>query len=161
MNACGPCGMCCKLMAIPTLRKPAHAWCPKFVRGKGCGIYDTRPHECAEFMCVYLLADDLPEAWRPDKAKFVVWSGREARRLIVEVDPANPMAWKREPYYAQLRAWADRNVPEPLEVTVRIGERVIVLFPEGEIDLGAAQPRPIESGYELRDGRRTPYARYA
>jgi hypothetical protein len=161
MKSCGPCGLCCKLMAIPTLAKPRHSWCPKYVPKRGCGIYADRPSECVQFMCLYLLAPDLPEAWRPDKAKFMIWTGREDRRLIVEVDPASPMAWKQEPYYSQLKAWSDRRVAEPMEVTVRVGDRVTVVFPEQDIELGPARDLPIESGYAVAGGVTRPYARYA
>jgi hypothetical protein len=160
MKTCGPCGMCCKLMHIPALQKPRHSWCPHYAKGRGCGVYATRPAECAAFKCLYLQADELPEAWRPDKARFMVWTGYEARRLIVEVDPAHPAAWKQAPYYAQIKAWSDRNVAEPLEVTVRVGERVTVVFPEADIDLGVDQGRPISSGYESVGGVERPYARF-
>ena len=160
MNACGPCGLCCKLMAIPTLAKPRHSWCSKYVMRTGCGIYETRPTECRDFFCLYLLTPELSEAWRPDKARFMIWTGQEERRLIVEVDPATPAAWRQEPYYSQLKAWSDRNRPEPMEVTVRIGSQLFVLFPEVDIDLGAEQALPIESGYALERGAYRPYARY-
>jgi len=149
--------MCCKLMAIPALEKPAGAWCPKYVMKKGCGDYERRPDACRAFECLYLLADGLGDAWRPDKARFVVWSGREGRRLIVDVDPANPGAWRQAPYYAQIKAWADRRHPEAFEVTVRVAGRLTIVFPEADIDLGAEQPLSIESGY---DGANRPFARY-
>ena len=152
--------MCCKLMAIPTLQKPRHSWCPKYAKGRGCGIYETRPSECSTFFCLYLEADGLGEAWRPDKAKFMVWTGREARRLIVEVDPANPGAWRREPYYSQIKAWSDRNRPDAFEVTVRVGDQVYVVFPETEISLGQEENLPVASGYALEGGAYRPYARY-
>lgn len=160
MKTCGSCGMCCKLMHIPTLQKPKHTWCPKYVMRSGCSIYDDRPAECAAFLCLYLTAPDLSDAWRPDKAKFMIWSGREQRRLIVEVDPASPLAWKQEPYYSQLKAWSDRGLPDAFEVTVRVGDRVHIVFPETDIDLGAEQSLPIESGYAIEAGAYRPYARY-
>jgi hypothetical protein len=43
-------------------------------------------------------------------------------------------------------------------VTVRVGDRVTVVFPEADIDLGVEQSLPIESGYVSR--RRPPYARF-
>ncbi len=161
MKSCGSCGMCCKLMTIPALQKPRHTWCPNYVMKRGRGIYETRPSECSAFMCTYLLADGLDETWRPDKAKFMMWTGSEARRLIVEVDPASPMAWRREPYYSQLKRWSDRNGPDAMEITVRVGSQVTILFPEADIDLGPEQNLPIESGYAFQGGAYRPYARYA
>lgn len=160
VKSCGTCGLCCKLMAIPALEKPRHSWCPKYVMRTGCGIYADRPAACREFLCLYMLAPELDDAWRPDRARFMIWTGQEDRRLIVEVDPAMPAAWRREPYYSQLKAWSDRNRPEPMEITIRIGSQVIVLFPEAEVDLGQEQALPIESGYTLEAGGYRPYARY-
>lgn len=159
MKSCGPCGLCCKLMTIPALQKPSHSWCPNYVMKQGCGIYAERPDACRAFMCQYLVSD-LPEAWRPDRARFMMWTGSEARRLIVEVDPASPLAWRKEPYYGQLKAWSNRNGPDPMEITVRVGDRLIMLFPEADIDLGPMRNLPIESGYRVEGGRHRPFARY-
>ena len=152
--------MCCKLLAIPALEKPGHNWCPKFVTRKGCSIYADRPSECRGFECLYLAAPALDESWRPDKARFMVWVGSQGRRLIVEVDPTFPGSWKREPFYSELRRWANRNNPEVLEVVVRTGHAIQMLFPEGEVDMGPEQDLKIESGYEPGPGGYRPFARY-
>ena len=83
VKSCGTCGLCCKLMAIPALEKPRHSWCPKYVMRTGCGIYADRPAACREFLCLYMLAPELDDAWRPDRARFMIWTGQEDRRLIV------------------------------------------------------------------------------
>lgn len=33
----------------------------------GCGIYEERPAVCRRFQCGWLLAENLPEALRPDR----------------------------------------------------------------------------------------------
>jgi hypothetical protein len=102
----------------------------------------------------------MGEEWRPDRSKLVIWSNTPDR-LIVDVDPAHPNAWRREPYLGQLKAWANRDRTSPLEVLVRIKERMLVIFPEGEVDLGPQQTEcSISSGYHLENGRKTPYARF-
>lgn len=152
--------MCCKLMAIPALEKPAASWCPKYVMKKGCGDYEGRPQACRAFECLYLTAEGLGDAWRPDRAKFMIWTGREANRLIIDVDPANPAAWKAQPYYAQIKAWSDRRQPQAFEVAVRVGSRLTIVFPEADIDLGPEEALPISSGYEMQGGVLRPFARY-
>jgi hypothetical protein len=47
-------------------------------------------------------------------------------------------------------------------VLVRTRGRVIVIFPEEEIDLGTPDGKPgIHSGYEEKDGKLQPFARFA
>jgi hypothetical protein len=44
-KSCGDCGMCCKVLHIGELDKPAGQWCGVFRKGSGCGDYrpDPRP----------------------------------------------------------------------------------------------------------------------
>ncbi len=157
---CGECSLCCKILRINVLEKPAGVWCHHFAKGQGCSIHASSPGECRRFQCYWTLSDVLGEEWRPDRSKLVIWSNTPAR-LIVDVDPAFPNAWKRQPYYGQLKAWANRDLPAPMEVLIRIKERMLVLFPEGEVDLGPQQTeRSISSGYHVEFGRKTPYAQF-
>ncbi len=82
--------------------------------------------------------------------------------MIIEVDASIPDAWRREPYYAQIKAWSTRGAAPPhLLVMVRDRGRLLVVFPEGEIDLGPEQPdMRLDTGYEHRGGRLQPFARY-
>lgn len=162
MNSCGECGVCCTLLAIEELGKPAGPAC-EHLQG-GCAIYDDRPSSCRGFHCLWLKSERLtPEArmgpdWRPDRAGFVMYSERGGMRLNVVVDPAHPQAWKREPYYSFIKRMADR-VAEGLELLVHVGDLVTVVFPTEEVDLGPVQPEhTLVSGYAEREGRQVPYA---
>jgi hypothetical protein len=42
-RACGDCTLCCKVMAIEALAKPAGSWCRHCKPGQGCAIYAERP----------------------------------------------------------------------------------------------------------------------
>lgn len=53
-NLCGGCTMCCKIMGVTELNKPANSWCTKCTKGVGCSVYETRPTSCVEFKCVWL-----------------------------------------------------------------------------------------------------------
>lgn len=157
-KSCGDCGMCCKLLAIDTLGKAAGAWCGLFKRGKGCSAYDERPAACQTFMCLWLESDKLDEAWRPDRAKFLMYTERDGRRLNVIVDPSQPGAWKREPYYRRIKAMSERAV-DGYELVVCIGDRRIVVFPHEDVDLGPVNPEHnLVCGYARRDGQLVPYA---
>lgn len=135
-KTCGDCGLCCKLMGVKPLGKAPNRWCAHYVRGAGCGCYEARPAECADFTCYWLTRPSLGSEWRPDRAKFVMHLTDEGQTLSVEVDPAAPQAWRRQPYYAQFRTWAASGAGRGLALQIWIGERCILMQPHGEVDLG-------------------------
>jgi hypothetical protein len=105
-RVCGSCSLCCKLLRIEELDKPAGRWCSHCTVGRdGCKIYDTRPGSCRSFHCTWLIDPKLRAEWRPSTAKMVLQYDHPARRLAVHVDPEFPSAWRSEPYYRQLKAW--------------------------------------------------------
>ena len=123
-KACGDCGLCCKLMGVTALDKPAAGkWCRHFSKAGGCAVYETRPGDCRVFNCLWLLTEALGPEWKPTTAGFVLHSEQGGARLIVESDPARPHDWRREPYQSTLRRWA---AAEP-EVLVFAGKRGVRL----------------------------------
>lgn len=158
-KSCGDCGMCCKLLSIAEIEKPADRWCASFRRGRGCGIYASRPSACAGFECLWLQSEKLDDRWRPDKAKFVMYTEQDDRRLRVVVDPAHADAWKQEPYYSRLKAMSTRAY-DGHELLVSIGDRRIVVFPDQDADLGIVDPdrHKIISGYAMKDGQQVAFA---
>jgi hypothetical protein len=87
---CGPCNACCVDLKIvaPELKKKARVPCPH-LSSAGCGIYETRPGVCRQFLCGWRLFEDMDNTWRPDL------SGVLAMRKAPEELPA---AWKAAPY---------------------------------------------------------------
>lgn len=136
-RSCGDCALCCKVMGILDLNKPPGVWCPHCVGGKHCSAYDTRPGECRTFNCMYLTRADIGEEWRPNKSKIVLVAGPNS--VTAYMDPGNPMAWRKEPYYSSLKSWAHRALPGLGQVCVRIGKRVIAILPDGDTDLGIVE----------------------
>lgn len=67
---CGECSLCCKALRVDPLDKPTGVWC-KHAR-PGCGIYETRPEECQNFNCLWLLGL-FEDKDRPDKVGGVFW----------------------------------------------------------------------------------------
>jgi hypothetical protein len=138
-RACGTCSMCCKVLSISELAKPAGQWCTHCRPGKGCGIYATRPFVCRGFYCEWMISKGLGPEWRPEQAKFALFKSNDGRRLTAAVDPGYPSAWRRSPYYENFKAWAVQAVqktPEMDLVDVMIGEHVIVILPNREVDVG-------------------------
>ncbi len=154
--------MCCKLLDIAELEKPRGVWCRHFAKGGGCGVYADRPGVCQAYQCTWTWAGPLDESWRPDRAGFLIHPGRNASDVEIVVDPGRPDAWRREPYYSQIKHWSNRENVSVRRVLVRTRGRVIVVFPEAEIDLGLCESAPnVQAGYEIKDGRLQPFARFA
>jgi hypothetical protein len=150
-RVCGSCSLCCKLLRIEELDKPAGRWCSHCTAGRdGCNIYDTRPPSCRSFHCSWLINPELGAEWRPTTAKMVLYYERPARRLAVHVDPEFPSAWRGEPYYRQLKAWTcaaidSARAPSPdawlmAPILVYVNDRAIVMLPNRDIELGTFTP---------------------
>jgi hypothetical protein len=138
-RTCGTCTLCCKVVGVSELAKPAGSWCSHCRPSRGCTIYDMRPAGCRDFYCEWLRSEKLGPEWKPERAKFAIIVS-ERGHLTVCVDPGFPMAWRQPPYYESLRRWARQQAEDPSStwpaVDVAIGKRVIILLPDGEADLG-------------------------
>jgi hypothetical protein len=97
MRRCGECTLCCRLLPVRTLNKPANQRC-KHQRHTGCMVYnrrpwdlayqiaveemrkigldaahnETMPPECAMWNCRWLVNDDTGDLSRPDRSHYVV-----------------------------------------------------------------------------------------
>jgi hypothetical protein len=137
---CGSCTLCCKVYNIPEIGKVAGKWCTRCMPGKGCGIHDALPRECAEFNCLWRTQEALPAHWKPDQAKMVVTLHPLNGNIYVQVDPGAPSAWRRPPYYDQLRQWARNNLQKGWYVVVFVGDFATLILPDREMPLGALKP---------------------
>lgn len=88
-NACGPCTLCCKVLAVKEIDKPTNTWCKHASRASGCGIYDTRPTSCRQFNCVWL-SNNLAPHLRPDKIHGVITLTTDGKNIVVFEDPGYP-----------------------------------------------------------------------
>ncbi|MFO1183942.1 MAG: hypothetical protein U1E56_04065 [Bauldia sp.] len=152
---CGTCTLCCKVMTVEDLKKPAGQWCPHCVKGRGCAIYSDRPGDCRTFHCGYLLWPALGEHWLPARSKLVVRFKPDGMEIVVHVDPGVPNAWRAEPYHSELRILAGRAEGTVYTVFVQIGRRVIAVFPDRDVDLGVvAEDERVEIREEVGPGGR-------
>lgn len=109
-RSCGTCTLCCRLPDIDLFDKPANAWCRHCIEGKGCSIYADRPSVCRDFLCLWMTDEALGEVWEPSRSHMMIY--RQGPQITVLVDPDHPDIWRREPYHAQLRVWADEAEPK-------------------------------------------------
>ena len=137
-RTCGDCALCCKVMAIEELAKPAGQWCRHCKPGRGCQIHDSRPDECRDFNCLWLIDERFGPHWRPNKSKLVLTASEDG--IEVRCDPGFPEAWRKEPYHSQIRRWAASGEARDVTVLIVINERMILLTAEQEFDLGIVRP---------------------
>lgn len=135
---CGNCSMCCKLMAIPEMGKPAGPWCAYCDPGKKrCTIYATRPKTCADFYCQWMVDRTFGPEWYPSRCKMVLKLSQNdpappALRLDVNVEPAFPNAWRLPPYHERLKAMSAQ-----VAVCVSVGPRRFVVSPGGDTEFSS------------------------
>jgi hypothetical protein len=134
---CGDCTLCCKVMAIEELAKPAGAWCRHCKPGRGCLIYADRPPECRSFSCLWLVDDRLDQHWKPSKSKLVLTTSDDG--IEVRCDPGFPDAWRKQPFRSEIREWAISGETLDMTVVVVIGRKVVLVAPDREFDLGIVQ----------------------
>jgi hypothetical protein len=103
--------LCCKLIPVEELAKPAGTRCVHQRTGKGCAIYAKRPTSCRAWNCLWLIGTEggheLPLS-RPDRSHYVldevpdlVRARDDKGEIVAEitcmqvwVDPLYPDAWQ-------------------------------------------------------------------
>lgn len=137
---CGQCTLCCKLVPVSEIDKPANKRCAHQRAFKGCAIYASRPLTCRLWSCVWH-GDEGSGLSRPDQSHYVVDpvpdfvtarpddGGPSHRFGVVQIwcDPRHPDAW-RDP---ALLAYIDRRgLDEGFSGLVRYDStRGFVIFP--------------------------------
>jgi hypothetical protein len=93
-KACGTCSLCCKILEITELAKPAGLWCGDWCASKGCGIYETRPNICHDYECLWKQDRGLSANFRPDRTGTILMEDPDSDEYRAVCDPAKPMAWR-------------------------------------------------------------------
>lgn len=140
-RVCGSCQLCCKLVPVPVIEKPAGKRCKHAHTGKGCGIYDNRPFDCRSWSCRWLADRANTEGMsRPDRAHFVVdlvpdtikqqfHDGTEKRISVIQIwlDPHFPEVAKQGEMRRYMAHMAEKHGYPSL---VRLNSRdAYVVFP--------------------------------
>ena len=80
--------------------------------------------------------------WKPEGAKFALVKTECGQRLTALVNPGFSSAWRRSPYYKNLKQCAvvaARRAPDVYLVDVLIGQRSIVILPDGDVEVGVPE----------------------
>lgn len=142
-RSCGSCSLCCKVIAVDELQKPAGQWCIHSARGRGCKIHDVRPPSCRAFFCEWLIDPNLGPQWKPEISRFVLAQEPKSQALMVLADPGMPLAWKREPYYSALRRFSESLFRLDRKVLVNQKGQISVVLPDRDVPLGVVAPEEI------------------
>ena len=143
--SCGACNLCCRLLGVPDIHKPARMMCWWTSRHGGCSRHAEKPLEfdpnhdlmaCKQFECLWLASqaqDDptkrMPRHMRPDLTHVVMGpQDRDDETLIyINVDPDHPAAWKEPEVFDYLDGIRQRGG----RVELIVGEVNVELFADG------------------------------
>lgn len=155
-RSCKGCTLCCLLVRVPELSKPRLQQCQHCEVNVGCKIYDHQPVDCQRYFCDYRRNPHLGEEWRPLDSHMVMSYEPVARRVDVQVDPAHPDAWRRDPYYAQLKIIATNAVRGKGYLIVWQGHDAIAILPDRDVNLGPVENEGVViTEVQQPDGRTT------
>jgi hypothetical protein len=148
-RTCGDCTLCCKVMAIEEIAKPAGQWCRHCKPGRGCLVYDGRPAECRAFNCLWLIDERFGAHWKPSKSKMVLTTSADG--IEIRCDGGYPDAWRKQPFRGDIENLAASGEAHDVTVLVIAGAKMVLVTPGHEFDLGAVGPdqrivRDIEGG---------------
>ena len=88
-RTCEGCTLCCKLVPVAELNKPANKWCDHVLSRRtplGCMIYPDRPNGCRQFECLWLNTS-LPAELHPRAIHSVLYSVAGTEIVNVYCDP--------------------------------------------------------------------------
>jgi uncharacterized protein len=105
-KACGACNMCCQILEIEELKKPAGLLCKDCDLGSGCRIYDLRPQVCRDFVCLWKGDRNLSAQMRPDRIGTILMEDPDSDEYRAVCDPLKPLAWRTPRVFQHLVAMA-------------------------------------------------------
>ncbi len=138
---CGDCQLCCVLVPVRGINKPANTPCKDQSHARGCKVYHNPlkgfPWECGLWSCIWVYNDDAANLRRPDRSRYVLdpmpdfvpapdSELGEIKIPVIQIwcDPKYPDC-HRDP---ELRAWIERR--RGFAGLVRYGnDEAFVLFP--------------------------------
>ena len=126
MKDCGDCALCCKLIEVKPLKKPAGTWCQHCTK-HSCGIWEERPDICKTYDCLWRTTPEMSEDLRPSKCR-VAFEYHKEGVAIAHVDKDRPHAWMTNP----VKGAIIKLLRSGVTVWVMIGNDRHMLLPEGK-----------------------------
>jgi len=133
-RSCGKCSLCCTVLRVDELRKPAGRACPQLRGDGGCGIYTRRPDICRAYRCLWLQGR-FDEADRPDRIGGIVDLLSDARGPRLSIQETEPGAFDASPRLQAIAAESRESMPVRVVLAGRVDDPdrpFRVLLPGGE-----------------------------
>jgi len=133
---CGACNLCCKLLGVPDINKPARMLCWWTGVHGGCARHaekhtDPQLLACAQFKCLWLESQThedqtkrMPRHLRPDLSHVVIGppDRNDDTLAYVQVDPDYPRSWQAP----EIKSYLDGIISRGGKLEVIIGDDVRV-----------------------------------
>lgn len=103
-RSCGSCSVCCTVLRVDELAKPAGRDCEHQRGEQGCGIHASRPTVCRGYHCLWLQGG-LEDEERPDQTGGIVDLEPAGAAVRLGIREIRPHAFDESP---ALRAIAER-----------------------------------------------------
>jgi hypothetical protein len=87
-------------------------------------------------LCGWLTNPRFGPEWKPDRSKIVITVDRDGNGLDFQCDPGFPEAWRKEPYYSQIKRLAATAAHHDGMISVHSGRNLIIVASDGEFPLG-------------------------
>ena len=110
MRSCKDCTLCCELLGINEIDKPAFSKCWNQTR-TGCSVYADRPPSCRQFDCAWRRGD-VPKHLKPNKTGAVITSNG---RMI--------MVYSNLPLQTKVQEYLREHAVSGLTVVVAIQDK--------------------------------------
>lgn len=89
IKECGHCTLCCTILDVAELNKPAGVSCEHLKKFGGCGCSlhgqtpDPRPAICGAFKCAWLADEEaaIPSRFRPDRCGVILTENHSASKI--------------------------------------------------------------------------------
>ena len=85
----------------------------------------------------------MSEAWKPSQSRLIISNELAQNRINIHVDLARPDAWRKQPYYGDLKTWSRHITADHGQLVVFVGDRQIVILPDHDVDLGIVDPQEL------------------
>ncbi len=105
-KSCGACSMCCQVLEIEELQKPAGLVCKDCMNGGGCRIYAARPKVCREYECEWKGNRSMGPQLRPERVGTILMEDADSDEYQAVCDPTKPLAWRTPIVFNHLVAMA-------------------------------------------------------